>query len=48
VRTGNSYWLVTSPTRRASPKVEAFRAWLVAEVKASLERVPGLAEGSCD
>lgn len=31
-RTGNSYWLVTSSTRREEPKVARFKNWLRAEL----------------
>lgn len=41
--TGQFYWFVTSATRKTPHKVKVFCDWLTAELRASLDRVPGLA-----
>jgi len=35
---GTSYWLVYPQKRERSPKIRAFREWILAEVKRDAER----------
>jgi LysR family transcriptional regulator, glycine cleavage system transcriptional activator len=38
---GHSYWLVYAQEREKSPKIRAFREWILAEVRRDVERAAG-------
>ncbi len=38
---GDSYWLVYAQEREKSPKIRAFREWILAEVRRDVEGMAG-------